>query len=184
MSEMKFTNSPLVTYTRITDHKTENREHAIDTVTIHCVVGQWTGQQGADYFATTERLCSSNYIVGYDGSVGMSVEEKDRSWCSSNPENDHRAITIEVASDKTEPYAVTDKAYETLIDLLVDICKRNGIEKLLWQADPALVGQVDKQNMSVHRWFANKSCPGEYLYSRHYDIAEKVNEKLGCSEEK
>ena len=178
---MAYTNSPLVTYKRITNNKTSPRNHAIDTITIHCIVGQWTAKQGCDYFATTDRECSANYVVGKDGSIGLSVEEKDRSWCSSSSSNDHRAITIEVASDTTHPYAVTDKAYNALIKLVADICKRNGIKKLLWKADKSLIGQVDKQNMTVHRWFANKSCPGEYLYSRHSDIAAKVNALLDDS---
>lgn len=105
-----FTNSPLVSYTRISPNKTPNRNHAIDTVTIHCIVGQWTAKQGCDYFATTNRKCSANYVVGKDGSIGLSVEEKDRSWCSSSASNDNRAITIEVASDTTHPYKVTDAA--------------------------------------------------------------------------
>ncbi len=175
---MTFTNSPLVTYQNLTTHMDENRNHAIDTVTIHCMVGQMTAKECCDYFATTERRCSSNYTVGHDGSIGMSVQEKDRSFCSSSPDNDHRAITIEVASDKEHPYAVTETAYEALITLLVDICRRNGIEKLRWQADPALIGQVEKQNMTVHRWFAAKSCPGEYLYERHGEIAARVNALL------
>lgn len=178
---MAYTNSPLVTYKRITNNKTSPRNHAIDTITIHCIVGQWTAKQGCDYFATTDRECSANYVVGKDGSIGLSVEEKDRSWCSSSSSNDHRAITIEVASDTAHPYAVTDEAYNALIKLVADICKRNGIKKLLWKADKSLIGQVDKQNMTVHRWFANKSCPGEYLYSRHSDIAAKVNALLGNS---
>ena len=181
---MGYTNSPLVTYKNITRNKTTNRNHVIDTITIHCIVGQWTAKQGCDYFATTDRQCSANYVVGKDGSIGLSVEEKDRSWCSSNAANDHRAITIEVASDITHPYAVTDKAYKALIELVADICKRNGIKKLLWKADKSLVGQVSKQNMTVHRWFANKSCPGEYLYSRHSDIAAKVNAILGATQDK
>lgn len=180
---MSFTNSPLVTYTNITKNKTTNRNHAIDTITIHCVVGQCTAKSGCDYFATTDRQCSANYVVGKDGSIGLSVEEKDRSWCSSNAENDHRAITIEVASDTKEPYAVTDAAYNALIQLVADICKRNNIKQLLWKADKNLIGQVDKQNMTVHRWFANKSCPGEYLYERHSDIAAKVNAILNAESE-
>lgn len=176
---MAYTNSPLVTYKRITKNRTSPRNHAIDTITIHCIVGQWTAKQGCDYFATTDRECSSNYVVGRDGSIGLSVEEKDRSWCSSSRDNDHRAITIEVASDTEHPYAVTAEAYDALIRLVADICKRNGIKKLLWKADKSLVGQVSKQNMTVHRWFANKACPGEYLYERHSDIAKKVNALLG-----
>lgn len=176
-------NSPLVTHTRISPNKTSPRNHAIDTITIHCVVGQCTVERLGDIFAPTEKRVSSNYGVGLDGRIGMYVEEKDRSWCTSSSANDNRAITIEVASDNKEPYAVTDKAYAALIELCADICKRNGIKKLLWKADKSLIGQVDKQNMSVHRWFANKSCPGTYLYERHYDIAEKVNAILGVGTE-
>lgn len=172
-------NSSLVTYTKITKNKNSPRNHAIDTITIHCIVGQWTAKQGCDYFASTERQCSANYVVGKDGSIGLSVDEKDRSWCSSNASNDHRAITIEVASDTTHPYAVTDKAYAALLDLVTDICRRNGIKKLLWKGDKSLIGKVDQQNMTVHRWFANKACPGDYLYSRHGAIAEEVNRRLG-----
>lgn len=171
-------NSPLVTYTRITNNKTSPRNHVIDTITIHCIVGQWTSKQGCDYFATTKRQCSANYVVGKDGSIGLSVDEKDRSWCSSNGANDHRAITIEVASDTTHPYKVTDAAYKSLINLLVDICQRNNIKELKWKADKSLIGQVDKQNMTVHRWFANKACPGDYLYNLHSQIAKEVNERL------
>lgn len=133
-------------------------------------------------FAPKERQASSNYGVGVDGRIGMYCEEKDRSWCSSSGTNDHRAITIEVASDTTEPYAVNAKAYAALLDLVTDICKRNGIKKLLWKADKSLIGQVDKQNMTVHRWFANKSCPGTYLYNKHSEIAAEVNKRLGISE--
>lgn len=193
---MAFTNSPLVTYKNLTKNKTSNRKHAIDTITIHCYVAQVTAKQGCDYFATTDRQVSSNYVIGKDGSIGLSVEEKDRAWASggydkngnpivvngiSGADNDHRAITIEVASDTTHPYAVTDKAYAALIDLVTDICKRNNIKKLLWKGDKSLVGQVDKQNMTVHRWFATKACPGEYLYSRHGAIADEVNKRLNAT---
>ena len=172
-------NSPLATYTRITKNKTSPRNHAIDTITIHCIVGQWTAKQGCDYFATTDRQCSANYVVGKDGSIGLSVDEKDRSWCSSNGTNDNRAITIEVASDTTHPYAVTAKAYAALLDLVTDICKRNGIKKLVWSTNKNdRVNHRNGCNMTVHRDFANKSCPGEYLYSRHGEIAAEVNRRL------
>lgn len=177
-------NSPLVTYTRLTKNRTSPRNHIIDTITIHCVVGQWTAKQGCDYFATTNRQCSSNYVVGKDGSIGLSVEEKDRSWCSSNSANDNRAVTIEVASDTFHPYKVTDAAYKALINLLVDICQRNNIKELKWKADKSLIGQVDKQNMTVHRWFASKSCPGDYLYNLHGQIASEVNSRLNPTNSK
>ena len=172
-------NSPLATYTRITKNKTSPRNHAIDTITIHCIVGQWTAKQGCDYFVTTNRQCSANYVVGKDGSIGLSVDEKDRSWCSSNGTNDNRAITIEVASDTTHPYAVTAKAYAALLDLVTDICKRNGIKKLVWSTNKNdRVNHRNGCNMTVHRDFANKACPGEYLYSRHGEIAAEVNRRL------
>lgn len=173
-------NSPLVSYVKISPNRTSPRNHKIDTITIHCVVGQCTVERLGEVFAPTSRQASSNYGIGCDGRIGMYVEEKDRSWCSSSASNDHRAITIEVASDTTHPYAVTDKALAALIDLCTDICKRNGIKKLLWKGDKNLIGQVDKQNMTVHRWFANKSCPGDYLYERHGYIADEVNKRLGA----
>ncbi len=175
---MGFTNSSLVNYTRISPNRTRNRNHAIDTITIHCVVGQCSVETLGSVFAPTSRQASSNYGVGTDGRIGMYVEEKDRSWCSSSASNDHRAVTIEVASDTYAPYAVNSKAYASLINLVADICKRNGIKELKWRADKSLIGQVNKQNMTVHRWFASTSCPGEYLYSRMGDIASKVNAKL------
>ena len=179
---MAYTNSPLVSYTRISPNRTINRNHAIDTITIHCVVGQCSVETLGNIFAPESRQASCNYGIGADGRIGMYCEEKDRSWCSSNAANDHRAVTIEVASDTKHPYAVNDKAYAALIDLCTDICKRNGIKKLLWKADKSLIGQVDKQNMTVHRWFANKSCPGDYLYNRHSEIAELVNKRLSTDE--
>lgn len=174
-------NSPLVSYTKISPNKTSPRKHKIDTITIHCVVGQVTVEQLGAVFAPTQRKASSNYGVGKDGRIGMYVEEKDRSWCSSNYQNDDRAITIEVASDTKHPYAVTDAAYKGLIDLLVDICQRNDIKELKWKADKSLVGNVEEQNMTVHRWFAYKACPGDYLYERHGQIAAEVNARLGVT---
>lgn len=179
---MAYSNSPLVTYTRLSPNKNTPRNHAIDTITIHCIVGQWTAKQGCDYFATTTREASCNYVVGKDGSIGLCVEESSRSWCSSSAANDHRAITIEVASDTTHPYTVTDAAFSALIDLCEDICRRNNISELKWKADKTLIGNVAEQNMTVHRWFANKACPGDYLYSRHGEIASTVNARLGSSE--
>lgn len=175
-------NSPLVSYTKISPNKSSPRNHKIDTVTIHCVVGQCSVETLGNVFAPTSRQASSNYGIGYDGRIGMYVEEKDRSWCSSNAANDNRAITIEVASDTKEPYAVNAKAYTALIDLLVDICKRNGIKELVWSTNKAdRVNHKNGCNMTVHRDYANKSCPGTYLYERHAQIASEVNKRLGST---
>lgn len=175
-------NSPLVSHTNISPNRTSPRNHVIDTITIHCAVGQISVEALGKIFEAESRQASSNYGVGYDGRIGMYCEEKDRSWCSSSRDNDHRAITIEVACDKSEPYAVNDVAYNALIQLVADICKRNNIKKLLWKNDKSLIGQVDKQNMTLHRWFANTLCPATFLIDHHADIAEQVNKILGTSE--
>lgn len=182
-TKVGFTNSPLVTYKRITNNKTVNRKYDITRITPHCIVGQWTAKQGCDYFATTDRECSANYIVGKDGSVGLSVEEKDRSWCSSSSDNDNRAITIECASEADAPYEFTDACYNKLIELCVDICKRNGKTKLIWFGDKdktlAYKPAANEMVLTVHRWFAAKSCPGDWMYARMGDLAAKVTAKLG-----
>lgn len=177
-------NSSLATYTRISPNKTSPRNHAIDTITIHCVVGQLSAEAIAGCFATSSAQASCNYGIGTDGRIALIVPEQDRSWCSSNRENDNRAITIECASDTTHPYAINSEVYNSLINLCVDICKRNNIKELKWKADKSLIGQVDKQNMTVHRWFANKACPGDYIYNRLGNIADEVNQRLGVASTK
>lgn len=172
-------NSSLASYKKISPNKTSPRNHKIDTISIHCAVGQFTAKEILNFKHFTKYNPSTgsscNYAIGCDGSIGIGVEEKDRSWCTSSKSNDHRAITIEVASDTSHPYKVKDAAYKSLIKLLVDICKRNNIKELKWKGDKKLIGQVGKQNMTVHRWFANKDCPGDYLYKRHGQIASEVN---------
>ena len=176
-------NSSLVDYKKISPNKTSPRNHAIDTITIHCMAGNCSVETCGNIFQPTSRQASSNYGIDSDGRIGMYVEEKDRSWCSSSASNDNRAITIEVANDggADTGWHVSAKAYAALIDLCTDICKRNGIKQLLWKGDKSLIGQVSKQNMTVHRWFAAKSCPGDYLYNLHGKIAAEVNARLGAA---
>lgn len=177
---MAYTNSKLVNYTRISPNRSVNRNHKIDTISIHCVVGQCSVETLGSIFASTSKEASSNYGIGYDGRIGLYVEEKDRSWCTSSSSNDNRAITIEVASDTYHPYRVKDVAYKSLIKLLVDICKRNGIKKLVWSTNKSeRMNHLNGCNMTVHRDYANKSCPGDYLYNLHGQIAKEVNAQLG-----
>lgn len=185
---MAFTNSSLVNYTRISPNRGNvvngkrvyGRDHAIDTVSIHCVVGQCAVEALGSIFASASKQASSNYGIGYDGRIGMYVEEKDRSWCTSSRANDNRAVTIEVASDTKHPYRVNDAAYKSLIKLLADICRRNGIKKLVWSTDKNnRINHLNGCNMTVHRDFANKACPGDYLYNLHGQIADEVNKILG-----
>ena len=179
---MAYTNSPLVAYTKLSPNHSGQRKHAIDTITIHCVVGQCSVETLGNIFAPTSRQASCQYGIGADGRVGMYCEEKNRSWCTSSSANDHRAVTIEVASDTKHPYAVKDNVFEVLIALVADICKRNGIKKLVWSTDKnERVNHLNGCNMTVHRDYANKSCPGQYLYDRHGEIARRVNELLGSA---
>lgn len=177
---MAYTNSSLVTYKKLSPNKNSPRNHKIDTITIHCMAGNLSIETCGNLFATSSKKASSNYGIGSDGRIALYVDEKDRSWCSSNAANDNRAITIEVANDGGAPdWHISDKALNSLIALVTDICKRNNIKELKWNADKSLIGQVNKQNMTVHRWFAAKACPGNYLYNKHSYIAEEVNKRLG-----
>lgn len=175
---MTMSNSPLVTYTKLSPNHSGLRQHKIDTITPHCVVGHLSLATLGNVFSPTSRRASSNYGVDDQGRVGMYVEEKNRSWCTSSKANDNRAVTIEIASDPKAPYKITDKALQGLIELSADICKRNNIPKLLWKADKSLIGQVDKQNITVHRWFAATACPGDYILSQLGYVADEVNKIL------
>lgn len=176
-------NSGLVVYTKLSPNHSGQRTHSIDRITPHCVVGQLSCESICGCFTSPQREASCNYGIGTDGRISLSVEEKNRSWCSSSNANDQRAVTIECASDKTAPYAMTDAVYAALIDLCTDICKRNGKSKLLWFGDKnktlAYEPKADEMIITVHRWFANKSCPGDWLYNRLGDLAAKVTSRLG-----
>ena len=180
---MAYTNSPLVSYTKLSPNHSGQRTHSIDRITPHCVVGQCSVETLGEIFYPTSRQASCQYGIGADGRVGMYVEEKNRSWCSSSNANDQRAITIECASDTTHPYAFKDVVYQKLITLCVDICKRNGKNKLIWLGDKdktlAYEPKEGEMVLTVHRWFANKSCPGDWMYARMGDLATKVTAQLG-----
>lgn len=153
----------------------EFRNHVIDTVTIHCYVGQASADSMANWLCNPEAEASANYAIAYDGTIVGILPEERRSWCSSSPSNDHRAITIECASDDFDPYRIRPAVYNALIKLLVDICERySSIGELRWHADPTITDR-SVQNMTAHRWFAPKACPGDYLYSRFGNIAAEVN---------
>lgn len=176
-------NSGLVVYTKLSPNHSGQRTHSIDRITPHCVVGQLSCESICGCFTSPERQASCNYGIGTDGRISLCVEEKNRAWTSSSNANDQRAVTIECSSDKTAPYAMTDAVYAALIDLCTDICKRNGKSKLLWFGDKdktlAYEPKADEMIITVHRWFANKSCPGDWLYNRLGDLAAKVTSRLG-----
>ena len=180
---MGYTNSSLAEYVRLSPNHSGQRAMDIDRITPHCVAGQCTAEGLGEWFSKASTQASSNYGIDRDGRVGLYVEEKDRSWCTSSNANDQRAVTIECASDTSEPYWMNEKVYAKLIELCADICRRNGKKKLLWFADKKRAlnysPKSDEMLLTVHRWFANKSCPGNWLYARLGDLAAKVTEKLG-----
>ena len=172
-------NSSLVKYTKKSPNHSGKRTHAIDRITPHCVVGQCSIETLGNIFADSSYEASSNYGIGVDGRVGLFVDECNRSWCSSSNANDQRAVTIECASDATAPYAFKTVVYNKLVELCVDICKRNGKKKLLWISDKTKAlnysPKSDEMLLTVHRWFANKSCPGDWMYSRMGKLAEEAH---------
>ena len=180
---MRMSNSALITYTKLSPNHSGARTHAIDRITPHCVVGQCSVETLGNIFASTSRQTSCNLGIGYDGRVGMYVEEANRSWCTSSNANDQRAVTIECASDSKAPYAFNDIVYATLIKLCVDICQRNGKNKLLWlNTKEATLNYTPKANemvLTVHRWFANKPCPGDWMFARMGNLADSVTSQLG-----
>lgn len=178
-------NSPLVDCKVISPNRNSPRNHAIDRLTPHCVVGQLSAEAIGSCFAPVSRQASCNYGIGYDGRVALICDEGDRSWCSSSPSNDHRAITIECASDKEHPYAMNSVVYEKLILLCADICRRYGKKKVLWlgskEASLAYQPKADEMVLTAHRWFAAKACPGDWLYSRYGELAGRINQLLGSA---
>lgn len=173
--------SKLATYVKISPNCHHPRNKKIDTITIHHMAGNLTVERCGEIFQNTKREASSNYGIGTDGRIALYVHEADRAWTSGSPANDHRAITIEVANDggAETNWHVGDKAMASLIDLLEDVCRRNGIKKLVWSDKKEdRVGHKNGCNMTVHRDFQATACPGPYLYSKQAFIANEVNKRL------
>lgn len=165
-------NSPLVQYTKISPNSSNPRNNKIKKITIHHMAGVLSVETCGNIFANPKRQASSNYAIGSDGRIAMYVEEKNRSWCSSSANNDNQAITIEVSnSQKGGNWPVSDYVLSRLIDLCVDICKRNGIKELNYTGDTS-------GNLTRHNMFASTECPGAYLESKFPYIADEVNKRL------
>lgn len=175
-------NSKLISSTIPSPNNSGKRTHAIDRITPHCMVGQMTAKACGGLFARSSYQASSNYGIGKDGEIALYVDEGKRSWCSSSESNDQRAITIECASDTRSPYAMNAKVYASLVRLCVDICRRNGKKKLIWFGDKnktlGYSPKSDEMVLTVHRWFAQKSCPGDWLYFRLGKLANEVTAQL------
>lgn len=179
---MEFTNSPLAEFTRLSPMHSGHRKYPITRITPHVYEGQVTVEQMGAYFAEPDRQVSCNYCIGKDGRIGLIVEEQNRSWCSSNADNDGRGITIECASEKTPPYTVNPEVFGSLVNLSEDICRRYGKTKLLWLWDKAKTlaykPAEDEMIITVHQWFANTSCPGEWMMDKMAELALQVTARL------
>lgn len=173
-------NSALATVRIISPNKNSPRTKKIDCIAIHCMAGNLSAENCGYLFQASSTQASSNYGIGSDGKIGLYVDEGDRSWCTSDS-IDEQAVTIEVANTSdSEPFPVSQKAYAALLNLVTDICRRNGIKKLKWLNNKqyGLEHRTDLQNMVVHRWYAAKSCPGTYLFNVMGNIASEVNRRL------
>lgn len=174
---MGYTNSSLPMTIYLSPNHSGQRNHAIDTITIHHAVGKLSARRIAEVLHPASRKASCNYAIGINGDICLVVEEKNRSWCSANAANDNRAITFEVACDHSGPECyVPDDAYNSLIHLVADCCKRNGIKQLVWRDDKNNPG-----NMTLHKWFASTDCPGPWLHRHMGEIANEVNRILGTA---
>lgn len=168
-------NSSLITYTRISPNSNNPRNNKILKITPHHMAGNLSLVQFGNLVAQPSRQMSSNYAIDSKGNIGLFCEEKNRSWCSSSPSNDHQAITIEVANDGGAPdWHVSDAALESLIKLCVDVCQRNGIEKLVFTGNAS-------GNLTQHNYFSSTACPGPYLKSKFPYIESEVNRRLNTS---
>lgn len=178
---MGYTNSSLVSYTRISKNSNP-RTGKICRISPHCMAGNLSVETCGNVFANGS--ASSNYGIGSDGRVAMYVEEKNRSWCTSSKDNDHKAVTIEVAnsSGAAQGWPVTTEAWNSLAYLCADICRRNGKTKLLWFGDKnktlAYNPADNEMVLTVHRWFAAKACPGDVLYKRMNELVEAVDKLI------
>lgn len=180
--------SKLVTGVMWSPNYTKQRKYKIDTIIIHCMAGTYDAKRCGQLFANPNRGASSHYGISSNGEIWQYVPEKYRAWTTggdkvcngwTGSDYDHRSITIEVSNTTLGPdWMVSAQAMTSIINLCADICKRNGIPKLLWSNNPKLVGNASLQNMAVHRWFASKACPGNFLMNCMPNIALAVNQQL------
>lgn len=179
--------SPLINYQLASPNNSGMRSYEISRITPHCTAGKCTIEQLGKLFSDKNYKASSNYGIDEKGNIGCFVDENYRSWCSSNSDNDNKAITIECSSDNKDPYYINDIVFDKLIDLCVDICKRYSKTKLLWLNNKELTLKYQPAEneliLTVHRWFAAKACPGDYLYNRLGDVAAIVTSRLAGAED-
>lgn len=174
--------SSIIDYSQLSPNIYGARTKSVDRITPHCYVGQVGVESMGAWFGKKTTGASCNYGIGADGRIAEIVPENQASICSSSRDNDDRAVTIECASDIIAPYAFRPAVYKSLVDLCVDICKRNGKTRLTWISDKDYALHFplmpDEMLLTVHRWFKNKACPGEWMMARMGLLAEEVTTHL------
>lgn len=163
--------SSLAIYRAYSPNRYIGRAFPITKITIHHMAGNLTVEQCGAIFARPSAQASSNYGVGTDGRIACYVDEADAAWTSANWENDNRAVTIEVANDDLSTWSSSDAAYKATVELVADICRRNGIASLNYTGDAS-------GNLTEHRMFAATACPGPWWHERMGRFADDVNKKL------
>lgn len=172
---MAFTNSPLVSYTKLVKNHSGQRTQPITKITVHHMAGNLSLETCAKLFNGT-RQASSNYAIDSEGKIALYVEEKNRAWTSSSAWNDQRAVTIEVANNTLAPnWTISSKAYDSLLNLIVDICKRNDIKELEFTGDK-------NGSYTWHCFYAATACPGPFLKQKTTEIVKEVNNRLKAGE--
>ena len=171
-----FTNSPLVNYTKLVKNHSGQRTQPISKITVHHMAGNLSLETCGNLF-NGSRQASSNYAIDSKGKIALYVEEKNRAWTSSSAWNDQRAVTIEVANNTLAPnWTISAEAYKSLINLIVDICKRNNIKELVFTGDK-------NGSYTWHCMYAATACPGPYLKQKTPEIVKEVNNRLKGVEE-
>lgn len=165
-------NSSLVSIVNYSSNHSGRRNQPITKIAIHHTAGAVSAATIGQIFKPTSRQASCNYGIGNDNKIVLCVDESNRSWCTSSSWCDNRAITIEVAnSSNGGNWPVSDRVLATLIDLVTDICRRNGIKNCTYTGGKDGV-------LQKHEWYANTNCPGPYLGSKFSYIASEVNKRL------
>lgn len=165
-------NSSLVSIVNYSPNHSGRRNKPITKIAIHHTAGAISAATIGNIFKPTSRRASCNYGIGNDNKIVLCVDESNRSWCTSSSWCDNRAVTIEVSnSSNGGNWPVSDRILATLIDLVTDICKRNGIKNCTYTGGKDGV-------LQKHEWYSVTNCPGPYLGSKFSYIASEVNKRL------
>ena len=143
----------------------------IEMVALHHMAGVLSAEQCGRIFQQSGRGASANYGIGYDGKIGLYVDEYNTAWANSNWDSNCKSVSIELSNSSVGgDYPVSDTVLNKAIDLITDIFKRNNLGKC-----------VKGQNLVWHSMYSSTYCPGDYIRGKLDYIVDKVNEKLGLN---